>query len=357
MLAITSGASPIYFNDQVYSAINEFIADFKPSSVVILVDENTYADCLPLLLDRLDIAYDPNILIMPQGEAFKTMETVVSVIQELSNLLTDRKALMINLGGGVVTDLGGFVASIYKRGIEYINIPTTLLAMVDASVGGKTGVDLGMLKNQIGVINNGALVGVDTDYLATLSEREMRSGFAEVIKHGLISDEDYWKQVLDFDPQTMQGLDDLIQGSVAFKNRVVNEDPTEKGLRKILNYGHTLGHAIETFSLETDVMEDLLHGEAIAIGMVMESFISHKMFGFAEDRLYELMELVRQHYVKSSFSPEAIKAIKTYMMHDKKNLNGQINFVLLEGIGQHKIDQVVDNELIDQAFEFYMKEL
>ena len=357
MQAITSGDAPVYFNDQVYSAISDHMAAEEPSSVVVIVDENTYADCLPVLTDKLSFPTDPNILVIPTGEAFKTMETVVSVITELSNLLADRKALVINLGGGVVTDLGGFVASIYKRGVTYINIPTSLLAMVDASVGGKTGVDLGLLKNQIGVINNGALVGVDTDYLATLPERQMRSGFAEVIKHGLISSNDYWNEILSFDPQTMQGLDSLIYGSVVFKNEVVMQDPREKGLRKILNFGHTLGHAIETFSLETDVMEDLLHGEAIAIGMVMEAFLSHKLFNFPEETLYELIELVRAYYPKQTFSPEAIKAVQTYMLHDKKNVKGQVNFALLADIGQPKLNQVIDAELINQAFEFYVKEL
>ena len=357
MQAITSGAAPIYFNQQIYSEISAYLAENNPSSVVILTDDNTYADCLPLLLEQLEFDTEPNILVMPAGEAFKTMEVTVSIIDELSNLLTDRKALLINLGGGVVTDLGGFVASIYKRGISYINLPTSLLAMVDASVGGKTGVDHGMLKNQIGVINNGAMVGVDIDYLATLPERQMRSGFAEIIKHGLISNADYWSAVLNFDPQTLEGLDTLIRDSVVIKNEVVKQDPTEKGLRKVLNFGHTLGHAIETYSLESDSMEDLLHGEAIAIGLVMETFLSRERFAFPEEELQKLKSIVKSYYPKVAFDQAAIEEIQGYMLHDKKNVKGQVNFVLLRDIGQPEFDQIVDNDLINKAFEFYMKEM
>ncbi|NQX78236.1 3-dehydroquinate synthase [Gilvibacter sp.] len=357
MQAITSGAAPVYFNEQIYSEIATYVEQNSPSSVVILTDDNTYADCLPLFLEQIDFPTEPNILVMPAGEAFKTMEVTVSIIDELSNLLTDRKALMINLGGGVVTDLGGFVASIYKRGITYINLPTSLLAMVDASVGGKTGVDHGMLKNQIGVINNGAMVGVDIDYLATLPENQMRSGFAEIIKHGLIANQDYWAAVMNFDPGSMEGLDVLIRDSVVIKSDVVLEDPTEKGLRKVLNFGHTLGHAIETYSLESDVMDDLLHGEAIAVGMVMETYLSVKRFGFPESSLYDLMNLVRSYYRKVSFPENALEEINTYMLHDKKNVGGRVNFVLLEDIGVHKLDQTIDPKLIKEAFEFYVNEL
>ena len=180
---------------------------------------------------------------------------------------------------------------------------------------------------------------------------------SEIIKHGLISNADYWSAVLNFDPQTLEGLDTLIRDSVVIKNEVVKQDPTEKGLRKVLNFGHTLGHAIETYSLESDSMEDLLHGEAIAIGLVMETFLSRERFAFPDEELQKLKSIVKSYYPKVAFDQAAIEEIQGYMLHDKKNVKGQVNFVLLSNIGQPEFDQIVDNDLINKAFEFYMKEM
>ena len=260
---------------------------------------------------------------------------------------------MINVGGGVVTDLGGFVASTFKRGMDFINIPTSLLAMVDASVGGKTGVDLGNLKNLIGVINNPQLVLIDTGFLATLPKVEMRSGLAEMYKHGLIASEDYWQQLSDLSAMTTENLNKLIYDSILIKNQVVLKDPTEQSIRKTLNYGHTLGHAIESYCLPHTGLKTLLHGEAIAIGMILESYISTKITGLPQTQFGQINSVLSEMYDPIHFTKNDIDHIIELLKHDKKNANGKVKFVLLERIGKGAIDQEVPNELIFEAFDFY----
>ena len=260
---------------------------------------------------------------------------------------------MLNLGGGVVTDLGGFVASTYKRGIKYINIPTSLLAMVDASVGGKTGVDLGVIKNQIGVINVGEMVLIDTHFLNTLPQNQMRSGLAEMLKHGLIYDEAYWKKMITLKDTTLADLDALIHQSVVIKNTIVTEDPFENGLRKTLNYGHTLGHAIESYFLSHPDKEDLLHGEAIAVGMILATYISHKQLDFPEVKMHAIKSAILKVYNKVNFDSSDLEPIIELLKFDKKNSYGNINFVLLEDISKTKIDCQVSNDLIIKSFTYY----
>ncbi|EDP95815.1 putative 3-dehydroquinate synthase [Kordia algicida OT-1] len=293
------------------------------------------------------------VIEIPAGEINKNIETCTGVWNVLSELDADRKSLMINVGGGVVTDLGGFVASTFKRGISYINVPTTLLSMVDASVGGKTGVDLGTLKNQIGVINTPEMVLIDTSFLATLPANEMRSGLAEMLKHGLIYDEAYWKKMIDLSNFTLEDLDGLIYESVVIKNNVVTEDPKENGLRKILNFGHTLGHAIESYFLTHETKETLLHGEAIAIGMVLASYISNKQEGFSSEKLDEIKHVIIDMYGKVEFENADYETIIDLMKYDKKNSHGNINFVLLSDIGAPVLDKIVPNTTILEAFQFY----
>ncbi|MCL4133165.1 UNVERIFIED_CONTAM: hypothetical protein GTU68_013513 [Idotea baltica] len=277
----------------------------------------------------------------------------MGVWEALSEYNADRKSLLINLGGGVVTDLGGFVASTYMRGITYINIPTSLLAMVDASVGGKTGVDLGALKNQVGVINEGEMVGVDTSFLSTLPQNEMVSGFAEMLKHGLIYDKAYWNTLTHLENLDISDLDQLIYDSVLIKNKVVTEDPKELGLRKILNFGHTLGHAIESYFLENADKTPLLHGEAIAIGMILEAYISTKTCELNKDELDVISEGILKTFAKVDINKQDLAIIINLLKHDKKNSHGIVRFVLLEAIGKPKIDCVVSNELIFEAFDYY----
>jgi 3-dehydroquinate synthase len=295
------------------------------------------------------------IISIEAGEENKHIETCLGVWEALSELGADRKSLLINLGGGVVTDLGGFVASTFKRGVDFINIPTTLLSMVDASVGGKTGVDLGVLKNQVGVIINPKMVLVDQHYLKTLPAEEYRSGYAEMLKHGLIEDEAYWKTLSNFKNISTEEIASFIHHSVNIKNNVVLEDPYEHGLRKILNFGHTLGHAIESYCLTNENKKTLLHGEAIAIGMILEAFLAKELTRLSSEECDEIKTVFNSIYPAVKFSSKEINEIIELLQYDKKNSHGKIKFVLLESIGKAIIDIEVSNELLLSSFEYYSK--
>ena len=346
--------NPVLYAENAYFRLNEYLKEEKPSKIFILVDSNTHSCCLSRFLQNLENDIITEVIEIEAGEEFKNLQTCEGVWNVLSELGADRKSLMINLGGGVVTDLGGFVASTFKRGIKFINVPTTLLSMVDASVGGKTGVDLGNLKNQIGVIIQPEMVLIDSSFLETLSAQEMRSGLAEILKHGLIASEDYWKKVTDLAKLDLSDLDDIIKESVDIKAKVVKEDPFEKNLRKTLNYGHTLGHAIESFCLTNPDRKKLLHGEAIAAGMILETYLSCHLKNFPQEKLDEIKEVIKNLYGQEEFTSEEISEIKELMKYDKKNENGNINFVLLKDIGEPVIDVLVPDELINQAFKYYL---
>ena len=354
MSSILTTDYSVHFNQIAYQALNDHLAGQAYSRIFVLVDENTKLHCLPIFMKAVDAVASVVTIEIISGEIHKNIATCLHVWEALSKNNADRKSLLINLGGGVVTDLGGFVASTFKRGIEFINVPTTLLAMVDASVGGKTGVDLGALKNQIGVINQPKMVLVISDFLKTLEERQLQSGFAEMLKHGLIQDTAYWealKTVVNFD-----SLDDLIHQSVQLKNKVVLQDPTEQNLRKILNFGHTLGHAIESYFLESSTHTSLLHGEAIAIGMVMEAYLSTKLTGLPAPQLNEITAAFINRYGKVELSTQDIPQILALLKYDKKNSHGHINFVLLEAIGSPVIDIEISDNLLQQAFAYYAEQ-
>lgn len=354
MNPISTKNSTVYFNSEVYLELNNYIKNTKPSKIFILVDTNTHDYCLPKFMERLasgDITVE--VMEMPNGEEHKTIDICTGVWEALSEYNADRQSLLINLGGGVVTDLGGFVASTYMRGIAYINIPTSLLAMVDASVGGKTGVDLGVLKNQIGVITEGKMVGVDSSFLDTLPQNEMVSGFAEMLKHGLIHNETYWNTLTHLENLDISDLDQLIYDSIVIKNKVVTSDPKEQGLRKILNFGHTLGHAIESYFLENADKTPLLHGEAVAIGMLLETYLSTKICGLSTEDLDLISTGVLKTFTKVEITKNDQNHIIDLLKYDKKNSHGVVKFVLLEAIGKPKIDCVVSNALILEAFEHY----
>jgi 3-dehydroquinate synthase len=353
MKSIETGHCKIHFNTNCYTELNAFIAISNFSKLFVIVDSNTHEACLPKFMGELETDLGIEIIEIENGEVHKTIETCVGVWNALSELDADRKSLIINLGGGVVTDLGAFVASTFKRGIQFINVPTSLLAMVDASVGGKTGVDLGSLKNQVGVINIGAMVLIDTSYLDTLPANELRSGYAEMLKHGLIKNEEYWNKLRDLSNLTLSNLDNLIYKSVIIKNDVVTKDPHEDGLRKTLNYGHTLGHAIESLFLEDHKKKTLLHGEAIAVGMVLATYISHKLLDFPDEKLKTVKTTMIDLYGKVEFKQEDYQLIIELLKFDKKNSHGNINFVLLHDIASPKIDCIVENKLIIEAFTYY----
>ena len=353
MQSIQANNYLVHFNQNAYEALNNHLKENKYSNLFIIVDNETNEHCLPKFLPLLETDLTIEIIEFECGEINKNIETCIEIWKVLTELGADRKSLVINLGGGVVTDLGGFVASTFKRGLDFINIPTTLLSMVDASVGGKTGVDLGNLKNQIGVINVPQMVLIDTDYLETLPQSEMRSGLAEMLKHGLIYDSAYWKQFLDLKAIDFADFDALIYRSVEIKNDIVIQDPTEKNIRKALNFGHTLGHAIEGYFLESETKTTLLHGEAIAIGMILESYISlHKNLITAEEYT-EIKTAIKSIYDDVKIEENDIDPILELLIHDKKNEYGLIQFALIEGIGKIKINQSVENKLILDAFQDY----
>lgn len=348
-MKIQTKHSEVLFGDGCWKALNDWVTTNTYSKVFVLTDDNTQRHCLSYF--DVKVGFDFISLNMPAGEENKHIHSCVALWEDLSTLGADRKSLLINLGGGVVTDLGGFVACTFKRGIDFINIPTSLLAMVDASVGGKTGIDLGPLKNQVGVIEEPKMVLVDTDFLATLPENEYRSGYAEMLKHGLIQEPDYFKTLSSYLPKA--DILPHIYHSVGVKAKVVSEDPYERGLRKILNFGHTLGHAIESHFLVSPDKTRLLHGEAIAIGMVLEAYLSTEILGLPLKDSQEIKAVFGKIYSKVSFDVATISAVISLLTHDKKNESGNILFVLLEKIGKPVWNQSVSNELIHKAFEFY----
>ena len=351
MQSIEANGYSIYFNEKGYEAIHHLLIENKYSSLFILVDEHTNDFCLPKFLPNLATEIAIKIIEIEAGEGIKNIATCIEIWSILSELGADRKSLIINLGGGVITDIGGFIASTYKRGIDFINIPTTLLGMVDASIGGKNGVDLGNLKNQIGVINVPKLLLIDTSFLETLSQKEMRSGLAEMLKHGLIYDKKYWEQFLNLSDIDFADFDDLIYRSIVIKNEIVKQDPTENGIRKALNFGHTLGHAIESHFLESAT--PLLHGEAIAIGMILESYIAKEKGLLSNEEFHQIKYTITDIFEKHNFTKNDVESIQNLLIHDKKNEYGKVQFALIKGIGNIIINQSVENELIISSFEDY----
>jgi 3-dehydroquinate synthase len=350
MKTIQAISYPVHFQEESYQELSNLIEKNNYSIIFILVDENTFEHCYPKFISNLFTDKRIEVIEIESGEINKNLETCMGVWNAITELGGDRKSVLITLGGGVITDLGGFVASCFKRGIDFINIPTTLLSMVDASVGGKTGVDLGVLKNQIGLFANPEMVLVDNRYLATVAAREIKSGIAEIIKYGLTYDVKLFDEIKN---NKDLKISDLIFRSVEIKNEVVLQDPKEKNLRKILNFGHTLGHAIESFYLESENKKNLTHGEAIAIGMVCECYMSSKIVGFPVEKLNEVKDVVISIYEKTTLLKEDFSAIMELLKHDKKNVNGQVNFVLLNDFEDFKIDCNVSEKLIIESMEFY----
>lgn len=332
----------------LYSAIQECPHD----KLFILVDEHTRKLCLPLLsgFGYLD---DANIITIGAEDVHKNVETLVHVWQSLGDGGASRHSLMINLGGGMVTDLGGFAASTFKRGIKYINIPTTLLAMVDASVGGKTGINFNGLKNEIGVFSPAEYVLIDTEFLKSLDTRNLLSGYAEMLKHGIISTTGHWAELLNFDMANIdyKALQTLVAKSVQIKEDIVAEDPFEKGIRKALNLGHTAGHAFESLALETN--RPVLHGYAVAWGIVCELYFSHLRTGFPKDKLRQTVQFIKDHYGVFAFDCKQYDRLYQFMTHDKKNNAGIINFTLMGEIGDIRINQSANKDEIFEMLDFY----
>lgn len=306
------------------------------SQTLILCDENTRAQCLPILLQGVDYLHHAMVLEIPSGEPYKNLDTCEKLWQTLFDLGVDRKALLINLGGGVVTDLGGFVAGAYKRGIDFVNIPTTLLAQVDASIGGKTGIDFGPIKNGVGLFNFPKAVWVHTPFLKTLDDAQLLSGFAEMLKHGLISSQQDWDAISTINPLQMTAWDTLIYRSQQIKANIVAQDPYEKGLRKVLNFGHTIGHALEGLALQQG--KTLLHGHAVALGMVAELWLSAQKTGFPIHDVQKITTTLLNLYGPYDNIDQNTDGLAALLANDKKNAHGQLSFILLKAIGHPVMD-------------------
>jgi len=338
----------------LYSSITEKISSDKFSSIFILVDENTDQFCLEIFIKKSGIKLF-NKIIIASGEDNKNIDTCVSIWDQLNSYKADRKSLLINLGGGVLTDIGGFAASTYLRGIKFINIPTTLLGMVDAAHGGKTGIDFKLLKNQIGVFNEPIEVLLDNEYLKTLSKEEFINGYAEVVKHSLLTN----KPDLTFNSLVKLDLfkdsDYIINSYSKVKNEIVKSDKYESNIRKVLNLGHTIGHAVESYSHISDKIVDLKHGQAIVIGIITELYISHRKFNFPLKDVISVKNHLNKYFNSIPLEENDIINIYDLMVYDKKNEGSKINFVLLKEIGKPVIDQIVDKQLFKESFEFYIE--
>jgi 3-dehydroquinate synthase len=343
--------SEIIYSDNPEKDLSPVLQMYTPGKIFLVTETNVFNLWFK---DQNFFAEFPR-LVLPSGEENKKIENVAKVWEFLSKNGADRKSLIINVGGGMLTDLCGFAASTFKRGIDFVNIPTTLLSQVDASVGGKTGINFGGLKNEIGTFSNPRAVIICTQFLKTLDTKNMISGFAEMIKHGLIFSPDHLSELKHFDPANPDylALQDYIRHSVEVKEHFVLHDPKEKNIRKALNFGHTTGHALESFAMEQN--HPVLHGYAVAWGMISELYLSCKVCGFPQDLLNELSAWIIGLYGNFTFRESDYEPLFELMKHDKKNESGRINFTLLENTGRFVINQNCDREQVFLSLDFLRK--
>jgi len=338
----------IHLDDK--QALKQYITDSAPTKIIVIVDENTEKFCLPLLESMLsDIKL--HTISISSGEQHKTIVTCRRLWDSMIQIGADRHSLCINLGGGVIGDMGGFAAATFMRGMDFIQVPTTLLSQVDASVGGKLGVDFDGYKNLVGIIQDPGAVFMFTEFLSTLPYRQLRSGFAELIKHGLIADEKSYHSLSCLEDLEKVSWSGIVHDSVLIKKSVTDQDPQESNLRKILNFGHTLGHAIESVNLTE--ADPLLHGEAIAIGMIMEAHLSYAKEYITLDDCHLIKANITRLYGHHPARVPSLELLLPLMAKDKKNKGGNIRFSLLESIGKACFDQVVTTDEIGEAIAFY----
>lgn len=341
----------ITFLDGQFSAFNAYIKNAGISKVFILADENTHQYCLPTFLGNMETTIPFEIIEIEAGEALKNIETATQLWEILTDFKADRNALLINVGGGVISDLGGFVASTYKRGIRFVNMPTTLLAMCDAAIGGKTGIDHGYLKNIVGIFANAERIFVYPPFLETLPFTELRSGFAEMLKHGLIADENHWQQLGLLPEINVADIIPHIETSMKIKQSIVEQDFQEKNIRKTLNFGHTVGHAYESLFLAQG--QPVPHGESVALGMIIETRISQLEGLIDEETAHEIIQILRKFYPLLDIGRFDTGELLGLMNNDKKNTSGAISFSLISGIGKGIYDQKVQTKNLLDAIEYY----
>lgn len=341
----------LQFLNNDFSELNSWLEGENFSKIFILCDENTNENCLPVLLGNLETDLEYEIIEIEAGEENKNITIATQLWEILSEMNADRKALLLNLGGGVITDLGGFVASTYKRGIRFIHMPTSLLAMCDASIGGKTGIDLNFLKNAVGTFTEPEKIFIYPDFLATLPEDELRSGFAEMLKHGLIADDTLWDKLSNIDEITPENLLPYLERSIEIKQEIVQADFKEQNIRKNLNFGHTLGHALESLYLENNL--NIKHGEAVVFGMIAETYISERAGLLNKDEAESVIQTLNRLYPKLETEQFRAQDFVRMLFKDKKNENGKVLFVLLEKIGKAVFNQEVSLENLAQSINFY----
>jgi len=350
MFEIKSDDYSVFVGDVLAKADELISKCYAQCHKVILIDDNTAKYCLPQI-QGLASLQNAEVLQIQSGEEHKTLETTSRIWKHLSSNKVNRTALFVNVGGGVIIDMGGFASSTYKRGIDFINFPTTLLSQVDASIGGKLGIDFEGLKNQIGVFKNPKAVFVHTEFLQTLNERQVLSGFAEIIKHALIASRNYFNELQELNFENIEEFDNIIRQSIEIKNNIVLQDFEERSIRKALNFGHTIGHAIESEYLNRK--NSLLHGEAIAIGMICETYLSYLSGFISMEDVMETANYINSVFTKVDLDSNNYHRLIELMQHDKKNISNGINFTLLERIGVAKVNQTCSVDQIIDALDFY----
>lgn len=349
MKELISADRPIYFDARL-QPLGKLLAERSYSKIFVLTDENTSVHCLPVFQQMLDNFEGFDLIETSAGEECKTIDFCIGIWNTLLEFGADRKSLLINLGGGVITDMGGFIAATFKRGIDFVNIPTSVLSQVDASVGGKTGIDLDHAKNMIGTFSLPVAVFIESEFLHTLPSKEKLSGFAEMLKHGLIADQEYFNQLKEATPETI--TPSMIHRSVAIKNDIVAHDPFEKGIRKILNFGHTIGHAIESHALAQG-RSRLTHGEAIAIGMICEAHLSVTNNSLPESARDTIVETLRRFYPHYAIKKKTMGELIELMRGDKKNEHGTMLLSLLTATGTCSFNCAVSEAAIIESLEYY----
>ena len=341
----------VYFEKTDFSYLQHFLTEHTFSAIFILCDKNTQKHCLPVFLKKNKKLQSATVLTVNPGEKHKTLETATDCWNFLLKNKADKNALLISLGGGVVCDLGGFIAGTFKRGMPFIHIPTTLLAMADASIGGKNGVDFNGYKNLIGTITQPKGIFIYEAFLQTLPPQQIKNGFAEIVKAALIGDKKLWQKFLALSKLPLKGVSSFIYDSVLVKNKIVLKDPNEKNIRQILNFGHTAGHAIETYYLNKK--NSLLHGEAIVMGMCVELCLGKILTLTSAKTAMEAFLFFKKEYVLYPFPPKEVDAFLNLMLHDKKNQNGRYNFALIENIAKPIINIPASDEEVREAFVLY----
>ncbi|MBX2982087.1 MAG: 3-dehydroquinate synthase [Flavobacteriales bacterium] len=350
---IFAGNNPVLMGEHALAHLELWLAEHaQGAKLFILGDENTMDQCLPELLAKVTRLRDAKTMLVRSGEHSKDIEICRALWIHLAENMADRQAILLNLGGGVITDLGGFVAATYKRGIRFINIPTTVMGMVDASIGGKTSIDLNGIKNLVGVFADPVATYIHPPFLRTLGKREVLNGVAEMVKHGLVRDAEHWNQVRRAPLHDLEALAPLIMHSATIKAEVVMEDPREQNIRKLLNYGHTIGHGLEAFALES-TQRSLLHGEAIAIGMVCATWLSWRTGLLDRDRMNAVEEHLMGLYPSFSLQAADHHRIIELMRNDKKNVGDGFRFTLLTGIGSARVDVPINAAQVAEALEHY----